>query len=539
MFFQGSIAEAMQRSELLSWPLLLFVAKDDDVQSVKVMVGAAQLDSVSLMQLLVVGTPQHQQFQALVAEQDTPRVHIFAPKRCRVNLPPMSLVGEHFTAEKLGEAVDLASEWADAYVQELTRRLGQEAELVGKEATRFWKATEYEQAQKKSKPLFGKEAAVSQQGAGTGNSGRKQHADPHGNAHDRIAHYVELSVDEKIQVIFQTDPNMTLATLWDMADAKRLALGRDDEELQQSVLAELKIKNPNSEVVRHIKSRDAAASEQIADLVSKSLVIAVFRRPELVAQRPPKDGCSAAADETADTIVCDGDVCRRVPVSGKRDKEVDVAKGGPASASPSALKIAVRCQLPDGKQVTVEDLAPHSVLEDVRVVVEQRLGHSSFWVYNSYPPKRFAEEDMTKSLLSLGLDRNAAVRIVMNASLSDGEPRSNTTQPLGATGGVQGLVGQSVGRLSGLLRNVAGALAGGGANPQRAEAGQQPQANVEQGSGGIARAVGSRDRPRFATLSSISRSGEESSQDPSNDGKDNPRKNNRYFGGTSTEFEGK
>ncbi|CUG92857.1 Hypothetical protein, putative [Bodo saltans] len=157
MFFRGSIAEAMQKSEQLSWPLLLFVATTEESVTVKTIVRDAQLESVALMQLVVVGTPEHAQLQALVADTETPRVHIFAPKRCRATLPPMSLAKEHFTAEKLGEAVDLASEWSEAYVQDLTLRLGKETELIQKEATRYRKLQEYEKA-KNAKPLFGKEA---------------------------------------------------------------------------------------------------------------------------------------------------------------------------------------------------------------------------------------------------------------------------------------------------------------------------------------------------------------------------------------------
>jgi hypothetical protein len=441
MFVRGSIAEAMQKSEQLAWPLLLFVATSEESTTVNNVIRDAQLTSVALMQLVVVGSTEHTQLQALVANTETPRVHIFAPRRCRATLPPMSLSGDHFTAEKLGEAVDLASEWSETYVQELTQRLGKETELVQKEATRFRKAQDYEKA-KNLKPLFGKEATVT------------------------------------------------------------------------------------------------AASTNVASNVPEVSSKALPPTPTAGVQSP---NAKQHAESDNSLVICDGDVCRRVPASKPKDASesakasastpsVAVAPTAPEAPKDIIATISVRCQLPDGKHFLVETLLPEGPLEDVRKVVEERLQHSEFSIYNSYPPKRFTDDDMAKSLKSLGLDRNAAVRIVMNASLTDNHRPTSAPTTTSSSGG-PGIIPVAAGRLAGLIRGVAGAFVGGGAPqqqgaPQQAE--ERPASQQQQRPQGA-----SASRPRFATLSSLAQAENEEKED------DNPRKQNRYFGGTSTEYEGK
>lgn len=450
MFFRGSIAEAMQKSEQLSWPLLLFVATTEESVTVKTIVRDAQLESVALMQLVVVGTPEHAQLQALVADTETPRVHIFAPKRCRATLPPMSLAKEHFTAEKLGEAVDLASEWSEAYVQDLTLRLGKETELIQKEATRYRKLQEYEKA-KNAKPLFGKEA---------------------------------------------TPGSVPAATLPAVSSGAGKAT--------------------------------SSAAAPITTPPPKTVSDAIPEAKPTSTEHTQSDGS---------VVVCDGDVCRRVPAAKAKETTPPVATSEQpvAAAAPTAATISVRCQLPDGQHFIVEQLAPEAPLEDLRTAVKERLEHTEFSIYNSYPPKRFTEDNMAQSFKSLGLDRNAAVRIVMNASLTDNNNRPttapvNTSTAAAGSSGAAGIIPATAGRLAGLIRGVAGAFVGGGSAPAQ-QAAAQPQQQQQQSRPQTAGGTSS-SRPRFATLSSLAQAEDEEKDD-------NPRKQNRYFGGTSTEYEGK
>lgn len=503
MFISGTVTDALQRSQKLMWPLLLFVVDAEQLETCEALIRASDLQSSAVMQLVLVGTQEHAQFQQLVQEKETPRVHIFAPQGCRVTpLPPMALTGASFSAPRVLEAVNIAMEWGSDFTASSCQKAQTLVDVFEKEFDRSRRQAEFEKLKNATPALpGGRPSSAPQQPSQTAQPARQTPVATAARKESHcIQHYVELDVNDKRDVVFQNDSAMTLAALWDMAQKHLL----DSDE--RCVLAELVITSPDSDVKQHVRSRSAAEAFAVSSLVAKSVVKAVLAKPQESVKQKDK-GLPTRQ------VVCDGDVCRVV------DSTPGSAPVSSATAAP--VGISVRCTLPDGSHFVVSGLDASTTLADVRSRAAERLGHSDFALYNSYPPRRFTDTDMEQPLKALGLDRNATVRITMNASLASASPASSAPPSTS-----QESAPSMQGRLADMFRGLAAAVSSGTGNAPSAP----PSADVRPPSA-TSRPPSSNANSRFATLASLRNDKDEEEDEP------NRRKSNRYYGGSSTEYQ--
>jgi hypothetical protein len=248
-------------------------------------------------------------------------------------------------------------------------------------------------------------------------------------------------------------------------------------------------------------------------------------------------------DSAAECNIAELRTARRVEASRKDTSRgasapasPTAAAGGDAAASPTGASatagdtVKVRLMLPTAGAQPTLTCSPSDTLSVVFDRAAQEVDTRDIWLVQAYPPRRFTEAELTETLASLRLSGSVAIRVVRQAPAAAAQPpaanegeapqtRSNLGQIAGALGGVLSGSARLVGGLFG--RNQGAAVA----------AGEQDQ---RDGPGDAAQAP--RRPPQTAhSLGELRRreAEEEDRKKQAGDGK------NTYFGGDSTEYQGK
>ena len=493
LYFQGDITAALARQRELEWPLLLFLADDHD-DCIDPIIADMLLHTTSVCQVLRQSTDEFKLFlgacPGMVAEP-LPRVHLFPPPSRA--LPPIVLSGETFTSSKIAEAVAIAQQWTDENYGKVSHlAAGKEVDLWNAEAAAAARTVEQKKPGAPPPQPRQQETAVPQPATARPTS-----------AQSSIPAFVTLQSATKKELV-ATGASTSLVTLWDKVAAK----GSGHVADPSTSLFALVVND------RTVTSRNEAAASM--PLTAGSTVRVVE------GERKKSEGSSA------------GSAAAAPPRTSEAPRPNEQPLKASSCSTNTTSAIAVRCLLPDGSSVNLgNSFASSDHLRLVFDAIAGQINRTDFSLGNSYPPRRFGEEDMSKSLGALGLTANTTLRVTWASAFSPPPPHQQQSQAQappqqgGLLSAATGLFGTAAQYAASWVKPTAGPP------PQNTAAPSAPAASASRGGMGS-----SRGRGGFATLSSLSQREEQQQQEGGDSSDPKNRKSNRYFGGLNTEYEG-
>ncbi|KAG5467214.1 hypothetical protein CUR178_00855 [Leishmania enriettii] len=387
-----------------------------------------------------------------------------------------------------------------------------------------------------------------------------------------------------------TTPSMTLQTVW-RAVEKHLEWAQ--REVQQAQAASMwnglappkpgakftfTIEPPETskEVVAvTVATMQEAAKVRLQDYPRNTVVQVRFEgvspplTPPSLALAAPAAAAPAAVTTPAPgpaEYMCEGDVCRPrapdgtpasaaaaaadAPPSPQAESAPTAASASASEAAALAFSVRLRCSLPNGKTLDVEQLDPsqNTLRADVRPAVADALGYNNFVFVCAYPPKRYSTEaDEVLPLKEVGLGRSSALRVV---------PLDGPAPPNASSSGAQQQQKQQPGptrtmlfsAASSLMAMFAGARGDQGGAPGTAAPASPPPASSQT----------QRQRRTYNSMAEMLAANEESERQkamerlrqeqqglgtsfstphqPDAEQRAQGKKSNRYFGGGTTEF---